>query len=738
MRRVLPLFFLTISSGIAQVSTELWLKGYSLIPTPRRVQFTGGEDSVKRVVLDASWSVDAEKPGLDGVAAKTLLRDLAAFHQLTLTTKPARSTIRLRVSPGTVSTGGEPGIDKQGYRLRIDDRAIEITGNSESGLFYGVQSLLQLVKRDPAGHLTLPNVIIEDWPSFELRFLHWDIKHHQDRIRTLKRYLDWAARFKINMIGFELEDKFAYPSHPVIGVRDAFTPAQLQEIVNYGLERFIQVVPIVQAPAHMAYVLKHPRFADLRADGNNYQIDMCDQRSYDLIFSMYDDLIRATQGVNYFFASTDEVYYAGMGKACTAPYNPETRSLKWVEFANRAQEFLAKRGRKSLMWVEYPVLPEHIQLLSPGIIDGIIGEPEYVAVENKLGIRQLIYSSMQGAELLFPDHFAVEAPQGLRPGRLQQAFDAMVSGKVKSAKPIGVFGAAWDDSGLHNETFWLGWSTIAQYGWSPGTPSVEQHAAEFMQTYYGRGAVGMAEIYRSLQRQARAWEKSWDRQIPSKARSRGYGNSYGKGIGAERADLTLAMPAIPKSTDVKFESEFSAKYTQKIAQVRELAIENEKLILAIEENIGRVDRNVYNLEVLRSLSRFIGHQWRLVGDLSNAEGRLVRAWSAMKKNDASEAVGQMVAAHGIVDRIRTDRLHLLQELTTVFERSRYPKQTALHVLDDTKDHWADRRADLSFMTVPEESMEMDAWLQNLRNETLDYAKAHGVEVKGLGEARLEH
>ena len=80
-------------------------------------------------------------------------------------------------------------------------------------------------------------------------------------METLKRYLDWSARFKVNMIGFELEDKFAYPSHPVIGAPGAFTPAELQEIVNYGLERHIQVVPQVQSPAHMAYVLKHPEFA---------------------------------------------------------------------------------------------------------------------------------------------------------------------------------------------------------------------------------------------------------------------------------------------------------------------------------------------------------------------------------------------------------------------------------------------------------------------------------------------
>jgi hypothetical protein len=56
-------------------------------------------------------------------------------------------------------------------------------------------------------------------------------------------------------------------------------------------------------------VLKHPQFAHLRADGNNYQACLCDEESYKLIFQMYDDVIQATRGVDYFFVSTDEIYY---------------------------------------------------------------------------------------------------------------------------------------------------------------------------------------------------------------------------------------------------------------------------------------------------------------------------------------------------------------------------------------------------------------------------------------------
>ena len=149
----------------------------------------------------------------------------------------------------------------------------------------------------------------------------------------------------------------------MIGAPGAYTTREMQEIVDYGLGRYIQVVPVVQSPAHMAYVLKHPQFAHLRADGNNYQSALCDPRTYDLIFSMYDDVIKATRGVGYFFVSTDEVYYAGIEAACAKPYNEENRSLAWVEFVRRARDFLAQRGRRMLVWAEYPLLPQHVKLL---------------------------------------------------------------------------------------------------------------------------------------------------------------------------------------------------------------------------------------------------------------------------------------------------------------------------------------------------------------------------------------
>jgi hexosaminidase len=733
------LFLLSCFAGLlgAQTNTALWVRGYSVIPTPQKVELAQGD-----VQIDSVWVVDPGKAGPQSPAVKSLLKDALELHSLKLRTGAAPSkAIRLAVAAGTV-VEKDPELAKQAYKLTVDGGAIRITGNTEQGLFYGVQTLVQLMKRDAAGRVMVPKGTIEDWPKLELRFLHWDTKHHQDRMENIKRLLDWSARFKANMIGFELEDKFAYRSHPEIGAPGAFTPAQMQEIVNYGLERYIQVVPQVQAPAHMGYVLKHPEFANVKADGNNYQSDMCNPKTNELIFSMFDDLIKATKGVNYFFASTDEVYYAGLGGMCKEPYNPANRSLKWVEFATQARDFLHARGRRMLAWVEYPLLPPDVEKLPPDIIDAIVGNPENIKYENKIGMRQFAYVSMQGEEHLFPNNLTVEGPRGTQMGRVEDAARSIASGRHSGGNPLGVFGAAWSDSGLHNETFWLGWSTVAQYAWNPTGAPVDQHVAEFIDLFYGPRTTGMVEVYRDMQRQAQTWSLTWDR-VPSRVRGPGYGNSRGKGVGTGRTDMVLSAPPLPQLPDLKVAPAFGEKYAKWIDLARVRTLENEKLIASIQSNFSRADRNRYSLEVFLTLARFMGHHWNLLTGLADAESQLKQAEAAAATKNHAEALSNMVAAYKTADALTKDLTKNFEAIKTTWEKAHDPKgrpvdgKQFLHVLDDVKDHFGDRRPDLSYMIAPEQAMNLEGWQKDLLKIIRQYAADNKVPLVWEGEQPWE-
>lgn len=715
--------------------TALRSRGFSLLPSPQEVVL-----GKQNIVINSTWSVVPEGTNANS-AFKSLVDGAKALHDLQFSSK-GENKIVLKIQPGIVKGTSDPALNQQGYVLKISANKIEITGNADAGLFYGVQSLLQLLRRDQAARLVVPECEIRDWPSLQLRFVHWDTKHHQKRMETLKRLIDWHAFFKVNMISFEMEDKYEYPSHPVIGAPGAYTKAEMHELTRYALERHIQIVPNIQSPAHMAYVLKHKAFEHLKSDHSNYQACMCDPEAIDLIFDMYQDMIDATPGVNYFHVSTDELYYAGICNKCKAPYNEENRSLAWAEFAIKAHDWLAKRGRKMIAWVEYPLLPKHIALLPPGLINGVGGNKEFTIEENKIGMRQMAYSSTQGAELLFPNLLSTEYRGRMMEGRIESLSRTVRDNMALGGNQIGTFAAAWDDSGLHEETFHLGWAAVTQYGWNPYAPTPEQTVADFMDVFYGSDSEEMLSLYQLSIENARFFESGWD-EAPSTERETGYGNSYGKGIGGQRTDEVLSLPALPKAKTLEMTADFSKKYTDLIAEAETMKQKNDLLIHKLNISFGKVQRNHYNLEVLLSLAYLERYFIETVLTLRDAEKLMLRAQEASSKGRPADAVANLTAASNRVDELLRSGNWMWKNLTATWEKSRYEKGRSVngkhfvHVMDDVKDHWADRRKGLDYMIAPFQRMDMSGWRAKLNEQINAYASEHKVPVKGLQEERLE-
>src|SRR5262245_35343733 len=138
--RIILLLALAFSAApdSRQAPTELFLRGYSVIPTPQKVELQGGD-----IEFDETWSYDAGTLPADHIALRSLRTDLKDFHLIELKpgSRGTNKAIRLAVSKGAVKTGSDPEIEKQGYRLKLGPDSIEITGNADAGLFYGVQTV---------------------------------------------------------------------------------------------------------------------------------------------------------------------------------------------------------------------------------------------------------------------------------------------------------------------------------------------------------------------------------------------------------------------------------------------------------------------------------------------------------------------------------------------------------------------------------------------------------------------
>jgi hexosaminidase len=707
-----------VAFGADNPDAILHARGYNIIPSPQQVEL-GPMD----VLVDGSWMVSSAIG--EDIAWKELIRGAESLHQLRFAQTGDKKII-LSVRRGALNATDDAALNEQGYVIKISLSAIEITGNSNVGLFYGVQSLLQLLRVDGKGSLTVPEGVIRDWPELQLRFVHWDTKNHLDKVSTLKEYIDRLTRLKVNMISFEIWDKFKFPSYPEVGVKEGFTPAQLQELVDYGLERHIQIVPNLQVPAHMQWILKHEKYAHLRADGSDYQACMCDPETDKLIFGLFQDVLNATKGVDYFHVSTDEVYYAGICKKCKLPYNEVNRSLAFVDFVNKAHDYLSSRGRRIIIWSEWPLMPEHVSKLPKDVINGVMGasyfvgrmepltEEAYITEENKRGIRQLVYTA-QTASL---------APINLSGGGRQQGLEDLhnkFTSKAKRGNPIGMFAAGWDDRGPHSELHWLGWAAAAQYAWSSNVESAEHFVADFMVDFYGPGVHGMVDVYSDMEKLANFYTRSWDQivpQVPGDGKTRAsYGYSAGKfPFPRPLKQNYLPQPALPFTAGLNVLPVYGGgRYKELVDEAKTINQLATSVIYRLEESRVRADRNQYNFRVLLALARFTRHHSRMFLQMSEIENHLKTAEGHAAVGNATAAVEALLFAHSAASGNIYDREKVIKQMKDVYSETRVPGHLTLE--------------DRYFQS--ESSIGMEDWLEKLGKIILDYSGKNNLNIEPI-------
>lgn len=341
-----------IACGSAGAVSPLAARGYTVLPEPQQVSL-GARD----FPFGADWGVEARDAAVSTL--RDLRDDLAGRFHLTLRGGSGK-VVRLAISSGAVEIGRAQDRDRerlaaQAYRIELSEYAISITANAAPGLFYGVETLVQLLQRR-GGALWLPEGHIADWPDLQLRQIYWDDAHHLDRLDELKRAVRQAAFFKINGFAIKLEGHFQYRGAPALVEPQALSPAELQELTDYGLRYYVQVIPYLDGPAHLAFILKHPEYAKLRAFADsNYEACVTNPDTYKLFFGMFDDLLAANRGVNYFYLSTDEAYYIGMAASAQCQEAEAARRLGSVgkllaEFVTKAAGYLHERGRTVIFW----------------------------------------------------------------------------------------------------------------------------------------------------------------------------------------------------------------------------------------------------------------------------------------------------------------------------------------------------------------------------------------------------
>jgi N-acetyl-beta-hexosaminidase len=332
----------------------------AVVPAPSSIE--AGSGAPFRLTETTSLAGDA-----DATAALAAL--VVARTGLPLATADGAADVELRVTPG-----GAP----ESYRIDVAEASVVVTGADAAGLFYGVQTLGQLIARDGAGW-SLPAVTIEDAPRFAYRGLMLDVARHFHPVEVVKGCIDRAASLKMNALHLHLTDDQAWriqlDSRPELVERASagsvggdpggfYTKDDYRDIVRYAASRHMIVVPEIDMPGHTHAVgLAYPELAeepvisdeiletlaeyggDAPVAGVPYDgmavgfssLKIHEEATYDFVADVFGELTAMTPGPYLHFGGDESL---------------STGAADFDEFVTRVSAIIADLGKTPISWHE--------------------------------------------------------------------------------------------------------------------------------------------------------------------------------------------------------------------------------------------------------------------------------------------------------------------------------------------------------------------------------------------------
>lgn len=253
----------------------------NIIPAPVSIKKASGTFS-----LSMETVVQADTPSNKAVTfLASYLTNNWGYHKV----NPVDNSVTTNVLK--LTSAGAESLPEGGYHLSITPGEITIAGKG-AGLFYGIQTLIQLMPAEKAGVAKLPCVEIDDYPRLGYRGLHLDVSRHFFSVEFVKKYLDLMAAYKLNNFHWHLTDDQGwrieikkYPRLTQVGSQRSrtmignyhdhfplqydntpyggfYTQDQIREVVKYAADRYINVVPEIDMPGHSeAAVAAYPELS---------------------------------------------------------------------------------------------------------------------------------------------------------------------------------------------------------------------------------------------------------------------------------------------------------------------------------------------------------------------------------------------------------------------------------------------------------------------------------------------
>ena len=362
---------------------------YQVIPLPQEIDLTEG----KNFVLDKSVQIIVPEGNAQLQRNAQFLSEYvkeATGMELTITTDET-------VSPAIRLALGVDNENKEAYLMTVEEGLVTITGASEAGVFYGIQTLRKSLPKGVAEAVELPAANIYDYPRFSYRGAHLDVSRHFFPVDSVKRFIDMLALHNINRFHWHLTDdqgwrieikKYpeltkvaSYRPETVIGRNSGeydgtphsgfYTQDEARDIVAYAAERHITVIPEIDLPGHMQAALT--AYPNLGCTGGPYEVWTMWGVSENVLCAGNDETLRFIEDVfteiidifpsEYIHVGGDECpkvrwekcpkcqkRIKQLGIKSDAKHTKEEYLQSFV--INHAEKFLNSKGRQIIGWDE--------------------------------------------------------------------------------------------------------------------------------------------------------------------------------------------------------------------------------------------------------------------------------------------------------------------------------------------------------------------------------------------------
>jgi len=445
-----------------------------------------------------------------------------------------------------VSSAKDVQLGREGYQLTITPEAVRIAAPSPVGVFYGIQSLRQLLPASiERGEFIagmawrIPCLVIRDWPRFAWRGFMLDEGRHFHGRRTVMNILDWMALHKLNLLHWHLTDDQGwrieithYPRLTQVGAwrqgtasgftgdHDGlphggfYTQEEIREVVAYAVARNITIVPEIEMPGHsLAALASYPEYS---CTGGPFQVACrfgihqdiyCAGKDETFIFlqDVLDEVMRLFPS-QFIHIGGDEVPKRRWKECPACRRRIQQQGLKdehalQVYFTNRIAKYLAAHERRLVGWNE---------ILSPGLEPDAV--PQYWVRDRKAvvaalhGGRQAVISMYLFAYL---DHSYSLTPLS-KAYRFEPVFHDL--DEEAACNVLGLEGLLWTEfvpnrARLDYQVF-PRLTAFAETGWTPKEKKdfldfkkrleVFQHRLDELGIRYARGADVEPAWYKKL------------------------------------------------------------------------------------------------------------------------------------------------------------------------------------------------------------------------------------------------